>query len=179
MFSQQTANRTNWIPWVIAIAGFWLSSNIVLDFLVMPIMYVSGMTTQTDFATAGYSLFWSFNRVELLCAAIVLTGVLALRRNPGEFEVAYSGSRCRWALGIGLCLLSLALVDTYVLTPEMSATALSLNSASQTAIAPAMNWLHSAYWLLEVLKVTSLASLVWLCLIDMRDRLAATANVSL
>lgn len=170
MFSQQQTSRIAWTPWVLAIAGFWLSSNLVLDFLVMPVMYVSGMTTQADFATAGYSLFWSFNRVELLCAAVILTGVLALRRRPGEFEVSHSGSRCRWALAISVGLLSLTLIDTYLLAPEMSAMALSLDAIKTTMIAPTMNWLHAAYWSLEVMKVACLAGLAGLCFGDLRDR---------
>ena len=170
MLSQKTSSRPAWTPWVLAIAGFWLSSNLVLDFLVMPVMYVSGMTTQTDFATAGYSLFWSFNRIELLCAAVILTGVLALQRRPCEFEVSHSGSRCRWALAIGIALLSLTLIDTYLLTPEMSAMALSLDTASTITITPAMEWMHAAYWLLEVIKVTCLGVLIGLCFGDLSDQ---------
>lgn len=178
MLSQQTVSRSHWTAWVLAIAGFWLSGNLILDLLVMPVMSVSGMTTQPDFAAAGYSLFWSFNRIELLCAAVILTGILALRRQPGEFEVAHSGSRCRWALTIGFCLIGLTLIDTYVLTPEMSGLALSLESIRQVVMTPAMNWLHGAYWLLEVAKVACLAGLVSLCLGDMSDRDAIRADAS-
>lgn len=177
MLSQSTnPSRANWIPAVLAIAGFWLSSNLVLDFLVMPIMYVSGMTTQADFASAGYSLFWSFNRLELVCAALILTGVLALRRRLGEFEVSHSGSRCRWALALSAILLSFALIDTYFLTPAMSGMALSLDAAP-VAVAPAMAWMHAAYWFLESLKVLSLGGLGWLCLADLRDRDSVSTQV--
>ena len=171
MHSQSLSSRQTWTPWVLAIVGFWLSSNLVLDFLVMPVMSLSGMTTQSGFAAAGYSLFWSFNHLELVAAAVILTGLLALNHRPTEFEVAQGGSRSRWALLLGLGLFCFALVDTYLLTPEMSAMALSLDSfTSTTAITPAMNWMHSVYWLLDVFKVVSLAYLGRLCLADLRDR---------
>ncbi|NER78928.1 MAG: DUF4149 domain-containing protein [Leptolyngbya sp. SIO1D8] len=174
MFSQTTSSRVHWLPWILVTTGFWISSNIVLDFLVMPVMQVSGMTTQNDFAAAGYTLFWSFNRLELLCAAIILTGVLALRRSPGEFDIGRGGSRCRWALALGLGLLSLTLVDTYVLTPHMSALAVSLDALSNTAtMTSAMNWFHGLYWGLEILKLGSLAFLGQLCYLDFRDRASA------
>lgn len=168
MLSQHTPVRTAWFPWVLAIAGFWLSSNLVLDFLVMPVMYVSGMAADTNFAPAGYSLFWSFNRVELLCAAMLLSGVLALYHRPQEFEVCQGGSRCRWALGFSAVLLGLTLVDTYVLTPEMGALAFSLEASAQAALTPVMAGMHSLYWLLEVGKLVCLGGLSWLCLRDLR-----------
>ena len=171
MLAQNLPSRSSWLPWLLAIAGFWLSSNVVIDFLVMPVMQVSGMTAQAEFASAGYTLFWSFNRLELLCAATLLTGVLALRRQPGEFAVVASGSRCRWALAIGVGLLSLVLADTYLLTPEMGAMALSLDFLNNdTAIAPAMNWLHGTYFSLEALKLLCLGFLVRLCYLDLRHR---------
>ena len=174
MLSRNDLSRSDWLPWLFTIAGFWLSSNVVIDFLVMPVMRVSGMAAQAEFAPAGYTLFWSFNRLELLCAAVLLTGILALRRHPGEFGISYSGSRCRWALILGLGLLSLTLVDTYVLTPEMGAMAVSLdflsNLGSNVVMAPAMNWLHGLYWSLEVLKLASLGGLARLCYLDLSDR---------
>ncbi|MEL6400970.1 MAG: hypothetical protein AAFO87_00165 [Cyanobacteria bacterium J06607_6] len=176
MFSQQTNSPTPWVSWVLAIAGFWLSSNLVLDFLIMPVMYVSGMGTQADFASAGYSLFWSFNRVELLCAAVILTGVLALRHRLGEFEVSHSGSRCRWTLLLAVSLLSLTLVDTYVLAPQMSAMAFALESATPSALSPVMTGLHSAYWLLEALKLASLGGLATLCFKDLQVIAAPAAS---
>jgi len=169
MLSQPTPTRTNWIPWLLAIAGFWLSSNLVLDFLVMPIMYVSGMAAETNFAVAGYSLFWSFNRLELLCAAMLLTGVLALRHRPQEFEVCHSGSQSRWTLVFSAVLLALALIDTYALTPEMGAMAFSLEASSRAALTPVMAGLHSLYWLFEVGKLLCLGGLGWLCLNDLRS----------
>ncbi|MEM1309874.1 MAG: hypothetical protein AAGF98_10375 [Cyanobacteria bacterium P01_H01_bin.153] len=179
MLSQQTPSRMIWTPWVLAIAGFWFSSNLVLDLLVMPVMYVSGMGGETDFAAAGYSLFWSFNRLELLCAAAILTGVLALRQRPPEFAVSDSGSRCRWALIFAVLLLSATLVDTYWLAPEMSAMAFALEGTARSALAPVMTGMHGCYWLLEVSKLVSLGGMAWLCLKDLRSPRAAYASAKL
>ena len=167
MFAQTNLSRTAWTPWVLAIATFWLSSNLLLDFLVMPVMYISGMATDSNFAVAGYSLFWSFNRVELLCAAVLLTGILALHHRPQEFEVCRGGSRCRWALAFGIALLGVILVDVYILTPQMSATAFALEGTRQSALTPVMTGMHSLYWLLESCKIGFLGSLGWLFLSDL------------
>jgi hypothetical protein len=105
------------LPWILTVIAFWLSASLVLDLLVMPVMYTSGMMAEPSFATAGYSLFEAFNHVELVCAALILTGLLTLRMPVSAFKAVVSGSRCRWALGTGAALLCLALVYTYGLTP--------------------------------------------------------------
>jgi len=56
--------------------GFWLSGSLILDWVIL--VCVFGMMTQAGFATAGYLIFWNFNRIELLSAALVLTGVLVM-----------------------------------------------------------------------------------------------------
>ncbi|NJK28011.1 MAG: hypothetical protein HC925_05090 [Coleofasciculaceae cyanobacterium SM2_3_26] len=67
-----------WQMFVFAVLGFWLSSSLMLDFVVMPSLYVSGMMDASGFAVAGYSMFGSFNRVELLCAGLGISGVWML-----------------------------------------------------------------------------------------------------
>ncbi|RZM78735.1 DUF4149 domain-containing protein [Leptolyngbya iicbica] len=179
MLSQSNFSRPTWTPWVLAIAAFWLSSNLLLDFLVMPIMYVSGMAADSNFAIAGYSLFWSFNRVELLCAAVLLTGILAMQHRPQEFEVCHSGSRCRWALACGIALLGLILADAYILAPQMSAMAFDLENARQSAFAPVMAGMHSLYWLSEICKLACLGGLAWLLFSDLRSGSEPYATVDI
>ncbi len=139
--------RPIWQNTIILTLGFWLSANLILDWVIMPSLYVSGMMTQSSFVSAGYTIFWNFNRVELLCAGLVLTGVLALSKS--QFK------------GIGrsiilaLVMLVIALVDTYFLTPQMSATGLQLNFVEAVAeTSTNMNLLHGAYWLLEAAKLS-------------------------
>ncbi|MFM7426654.1 MAG: hypothetical protein ACKO7W_16945 [Elainella sp.] len=102
------------------------------------------MMTQPGFASAGYSLFWVFNHLELLCAASVLTSVLVLRQ---------TAPLPRWILPAAGVLLAIALIYTYGLTPQMSALGLQLNWFEPTEVPTAMNQLHGGYWLLELLKL--------------------------
>ncbi|MGP1372183.1 MAG: hypothetical protein ACTS3T_05090 [Almyronema sp.] len=134
----------------------------------MPSMYGAGMMSQPDFGSLGYGLFWVFNRIEVLCAACILTGVLVLRQGRDQFSVLSSGSQSRWALGLSGLLLAIAMTYTYFLAPEMSALSLSLNTlqSSATAIPAGMNQLHGLYWLLEMLKLAAAVLLLRFCYRD-------------
>jgi hypothetical protein len=152
------SKRSNWQTLLVLVLAFWLSGSVFLDGLVMPSLYLSGMMTEPGFASAGYSLFWLFNRVELLCAAATLTGVLVLRytRHPWHRP----GLVSLWLAGL---LLAIALIDTYTLTPSMSALGLNLNWFTPTAATPsAMDQLHLSYWLLDLTKLTAGGILLWL-----------------
>lgn len=125
----------------------------------MPTLYASGMMTEPGFATAGYSIFWVFNRLELVCAALVLTSALVLLASQKPIE--------KWnqrSVLLSLLLLALALIYTYGLTPQMSALGLQLNLFNASSEAPAlMNALHVGYWLLEVVKLLLGGLLLKLC----------------
>ncbi|MBE9049230.1 hypothetical protein IQ243_02190 [Nostocales cyanobacterium LEGE 11386] len=148
--------RPTWQTAVMFALGFWLSASLVLDWVIMPSLYLSGMMSQTDFATAGYVIFWNFNRMELLSAAVVLTGVLAL-----------SKTKSRWnpnVIVFAVILLAIALMDTYFLTPQMCAVGTHLNLfAAASAIPAQMNLLHSGYFLLEVVKLVAGGTLLSWC----------------
>jgi hypothetical protein len=165
--SSLSRKQFNWDVIVLSVVTFWLSSSALLDFLLMPMMYESGMMNEPNFATAGYGLFWLFNRVELLCAAAILSCVLALRQRPSQFEVVASGSRSRWALVLSGLLLAIAFIYTYLLTPQMSALGLnlSLNQFSEP-VPHAMGYLHAFYWSLEAVKLVAAGWLIKLCYRD-------------
>jgi hypothetical protein len=140
--------RPAWQTVVIFTLTFWLSTSLVLDLVIMPGLYASGMMVQTGFATAGYLIFWVFNRIELLCAALVLTGVLVLKRTQNT-----SVSQSRKTIGLAMILLSIALIFTYILTPQMSALGLNLEVFDPVDSVPgSMGLLHGSYWILEVTK---------------------------
>jgi hypothetical protein len=134
-----------WHSIVTLTLGFWLSASLVLDWVIIPSLYVSGMMVQDGFAAAGYSIFWTFNRVEMLAASLVLTGILFLLN-----------THLLWNRGIVLLavlLLDISLVDTYFLTPQMSAIGINLDLFNYSAQTPlAMNLLHGSYWVLEIAK---------------------------
>jgi hypothetical protein len=128
--------------------GFWLSVSLFLDWVIMPSLYLSGMMSQDGFASAGYSLFWNFNRIELLCASLVLTGVLVILNNQLR-----SAPR---VIFLAILLLGISLADTYFLTPQMSAVGVSLSMFESVVEIPAkMNILHGFYWVLDLVKLVA------------------------
>ncbi|MGB3495811.1 MAG: hypothetical protein WBA57_23990 [Elainellaceae cyanobacterium] len=141
------SNASSWQILVVTALIFWLSSSLVLDTVVMPSMYASGMMETSGFATAGYSIFWVFNRVEVLSAGLILTGVLALK-----FGLHANASVGR-AVVLAGALMAIATTATYVLTPQMGALGIHLSPLEATALVPAsMNVLHGEYFGLEILK---------------------------
>lgn len=152
----------SWQTTVLLGLSIWVSCSVLLDLVIMPTLYATGMMQQTGFASAGYSIFWIFNRIELVFAALVLTGVLALYH-----LLQPSGRVSKWAIALAVFLMAIPLIYTYALTPAMSALGLEL---SPTAIAdihhmvpPAMNQLHRDYFGLEALKLGLSAALFALC----------------
>jgi len=49
---------------------------LILDWVILPSSCFGH--DDSSWATAGYLIFWNFNRIELLSAALVLTGVLVI-----------------------------------------------------------------------------------------------------
>ncbi len=151
--------RPFWQNLVMLTLGLWVGGSLVLDWVILPSLYVSGMMTSPGFTTAGYLIFWNYNRIELLAAALVLTGVLVLGRT--EFSTP------KWrsiAVVLSLLLLSISLMDTYFLTPNMCAAGIQLNIFEAVKEIPAtMKQLHAGYWLLEAVKLFSAGTLLSLC----------------
>jgi hypothetical protein len=139
------SKRSLWQSITILTLGFWLSSSLILDWVIMPSLYVSGMMTQTGFASAGYVIFWNFNRVELLAAGLLLTAVLAVRNTQSYSRPANTI--------LAVLLLAVCLVETYFLTPQMSAIGINLDLFQAVETPANMNLLHGGYWMLEVVKL--------------------------
>ncbi|QLE54846.1 DUF4149 domain-containing protein [Nostoc sp. TCL26-01] len=136
----------SWQTAILFALGFWLSASLVLDWVIMPSLYLSGMMSQAGFTTAGYVIFWVFNRLELLSAAVVLTGVLVWRKTHDHNNINGMIS--------ALMLLAIALLNTYFFTPQMSAVGVNLNLfATASTIPDQMNLLHGGYFFLEVTKL--------------------------
>jgi hypothetical protein len=155
-FSSIVSDRPRWQSMIIFALGFWLSSSLILDLVIMPEMYVAGMMASPSFASAGYSIFWVFNRIELLCAAMVVSGALALYKVK-----VFSRPGLIWAVGLPLLLLTVALLYTYGMTPAMSALGIQLDWFNSTAEIPTeMDQLHQSYWMLELLKLISVGTLL-------------------
>ena len=165
--SKLSLRQFNWDALVLVVVTFWLSSSVLLDFFMMPMMYESGMMNEPNFATAGYGMFWLFNRIEVLCAAAILTGLLVLRqRDRNEFDVLESGSQSRRALMVSGLLLAIALLYTYVFTPQMSALGMQFVDGAEAPAA--MGYMHVLYWGAEALKLAAAAWLVKVCYRDIK-----------
>ena len=151
--------RPRWQAIVMVALIFWLSGSLILDLVIMPSLYVSGMMTSPEFATAGNLMFWGFNRVELICAGLASTGLMVLSNLAKDF-----GKGRHTAIILSLVLLAIALIDTYGLTPQMSALGMQLNLFESAAEVPnGMNLLHQGYFVLEALKLAVGGTLLSWC----------------
>ena len=132
--------------------GFWLSACLLLDAVIMPSLYASGMMVESEFASAGYTIFSVFNRIELLCAALVLTGLFTTLKLHKDEGIRRNGI----AIALSIVMMAVALIDTYGLTPQMSALGMQLNLFEPVTEVPnAMNQMHAGYWMLEMLKLAA------------------------
>ena len=152
-------NQQRWQTIVCLTLGFWLSACIVLDLVIMPSMYASGMMNTPDFTVAGSVIFSVFNRVELLCASLGLTGLLVLSTKASNFI-----KKSKTAIIFSIILLGIVLIDTYGLTPQMTALGINLSLFESVKEVPvAMNQMHGGYWLSEIIKLVIGATLFGWC----------------
>ncbi|MGF1491260.1 MAG: hypothetical protein ACFBSC_02165 [Microcoleaceae cyanobacterium] len=163
--SKTQAKPGYWLAIILGIFAFWMGGSLVLDMVVMPSMYMTGMMEQPDFVLAGSFMFSVFNHVEILCAATGLTGILILGATlPEGFS-----NRIRTMMILSLFLVGVSLVYTYGLTPEMSSLGISLDLFNETAVFPKeMIQLQLEYWGLEVLKLATAGLVAGWCLRNFR-----------
>jgi UDP-N-acetylmuramyl pentapeptide phosphotransferase/UDP-N-acetylglucosamine-1-phosphate transferase len=152
----------DWPTLVMLTLGFWLSASLLLDLVIMPSLSASGMMAQNGFASAGYALFGLFNRIELVCAALVLSGFLIFNRNHTLVHL-----RETWSIALAGILFAIPLIYTYILTPQMSGLGLNLNILETVQTMPTgMIYLHEGYWLLEGIKFLAGLTLLRWCYRD-------------
>ncbi len=158
-YSVSDAPSKLWQNIAIGSLGFWLSGSLILDLVVMPTMWATGMMESSGFASASYSIFWIFNRVELVCAAVALSTIWALCQvNQSSVETN------RKMFAGALMLMTIALTYTFILTPYMSGLGFDADIFATTKSLPAeMNQMHSIYWVLEASKLAIVGMLLSLC----------------
>ncbi|EAW36944.1 DUF4149 domain-containing protein [Lyngbya sp. PCC 8106] len=159
-FSKVEYNPSRWLTVILITLALWMGGSMVLDFVIMPSMYMTGMMNQSEFASAGSMIFSAFNRVEILCAAVGLTGLMALGITlPEGFS-----NRIRTLSILAVGLLAIALTYTYGLTPQMTALGLNLNLFNPvTEVPTGMNQLHFSYFSLELIKLTCVGIVLGWC----------------
>jgi hypothetical protein len=156
LFVRSTPSKL-WRNIAIGSLGFWLSGSLILDFVIMPTLWTTGMMESSGFASASYSIFWIFNRVELVCAAAALSSIWALS------QVSRSNHMPKLFAG-AVMLLAIALSYTFILTPYMSGLGVNLDILAPTKAIPVeMNQMHSIYWVLEASKLAIAGMLLSFC----------------
>lgn len=154
--SNRNSKTASWSTVIMVALGFWLSGSLVFDFLVVPGMLTSGMMNESGFASAGYVIFGTFNHVELLCAATVLAGCLVYR-----FGFGFTSQINTRSVVTAAILLAIALVYTYVLTPQLSGLGMPLDMfAVSESTSASMSVMHVVYWSLEVVKLVAASFLL-------------------
>lgn len=147
--STRDFKQINWSTIVLFTLGFWLSASLVIDTVIIPGLSAAGMMSQEGFASAGFIIFGIFNRVELLCAALVLTSFLIFSRNHN-----LNIQQERLSIVLSIVLVAIATTYTYFLTPQMSGLGLNLNLFdTNNGMSSKMISLHEVYWGLEVIKL--------------------------
>ena len=148
-FASSGSKPINWSGIIMFVLGFWLSSSLLFDCVIIPSLLSSGMMNTPGFASASYFLFGIFNHIELLCAAVVLAGYLVFR-----YGDRFAPQVTNKSVVIASILLLIALAYTYILTPQMSSMGMSLDQFAAVKIMPSsMAVMHITYWSLEVLKL--------------------------
>jgi hypothetical protein len=156
-FSVRETSAKRWQSLAIVCLGFWLSGSLILDLVIMPTLWMTGMMESSGFASASYSIFWIFNRVELVCAAAVLSSVWALR-------VSSRAAQQSELLAGAVMLMAIAMSYTFIITPYMSGLGINLDILSPTTSLPVeMNQMHSIYWVLEASKLGIAGMLLSVC----------------
>ncbi len=154
-----TTPAKQWQRLALGSLGFWLSASVIVDFVLMPTLWTAGMMQSSGFASASYSIFWIFNRVELVCAAAALSSIWALSRSA---RGVYTKPEL---LAGAVMLMAIAWSFTFVLTPYMSGLGLDLDIfATATALPTEMNQMHSIYWVLEASKLGITTMLLSWCM---------------
>ena len=149
-------NHINWSAIVLFALGFWLSASLLLDCVVIPGLLTSGMMNQQGFPSAGYVIFGTFNHVELICSALVLSGCLVL-----NYQRKVTLGNLNKYVFAAISLVAIALVYTYFFTPQMTGLGLALNNFSNPETSTnSMGMMHVAYWGLEITKIVVATSLL-------------------
>lgn len=159
ILSERLIKSINWSTVILFSLGFWLSISLVMDTVVIPGLWSTGMMQSNGFASASYVIFGTLNRIELLCSALVLSSILVF-----YFRHYWTEKQERWAILFGTILMVIATFYTYFLTPEMSGLGLSLNGIdSDFTMTSSMMIVHGLYWGLEMIKFVLGATLLRWC----------------
>lgn len=138
--------------------SLWLGGTLFLDLVVMPSMFASGMMLEPGFASTGYLLFHNFNCVEVLLAALTLTGLLAW-----NYSAHLHLLQSKTTLIFTVLLFLIPFACLYGLSPWISSMSLPLDLFNTTQFPEGMFPLQGLYWFLESLKLAAIVTLLGVC----------------
>ncbi|WP_373480773.1 hypothetical protein [Geminocystis sp.] len=147
-FDHKEQKDINWSAIILFALGFWVSGSLLLDFVLIPAFSATGMMTESGFASAGFVIFGAFNRIELICASLVLTCAFVF-----SFNHNYDVKKQSLFVIFSSLLFLIGLAYTYLFIPHLSAWGLCLNQFNTVETMPSamISW-HKGYWILETLK---------------------------
>ncbi len=147
-----------WKTTIALTLSVWLGATLLLDLVVMPTLYLTGMMIEPGFASVGYTLFNIFNRVELVSAAVVLSGLMGW-----NYSAHLNLLRSKTTAIFAILIFLIPLICLYALTPFMSSLSLNLDLFKGQAIPDLMFPLQGLYWALESLKLAGIITLLGVC----------------
>ena len=148
LVNKRPTAAVDWNQMVLMVLGFWLSASFLLDAVIVPVLFSTGMMADQGFISAGYVLFGVFNRLELVCSALILAAFISFWT-----QNQFGDRRSLSALVIASLLFNIALISTYYLTPQISGWGLEMETMTAVPTMPnAMIWLHGIYWTFEIAK---------------------------
>lgn len=157
VISSNNLKQINWSAIIMFALAFWLSGSLILDFVLIPGLSLSGMMAEGGFASAGFLIFGIFNHIELVCAALVLTGFLVFFHYHN-----LNGTQEKWSIVFASLLLMIAIAYTYVFTPQMTSLGLINWINPNQEMPSAMVSMHESYWFLEAVKfILGITLLKW------------------
>lgn len=130
-----------------ALCFVWVGMVVAISFLEAPVKFTAPSLTRPVALDVGRHVFTALNRVELGLA--LLGGAAWLGAQPR--------TAVTWGLGVALAML---LVQTAWLLPTLNDQAARIINGG---VVTGTNYVHTAYGLLEGLKVIGLGAAGWLC----------------
>ena len=156
--TQLNKKNINWSGIILFSLGFWMSASLLLDAVIIPCLSATGMMAQEEFSSSLYLIFGTFNHIELICAGMILSTVLVFRHYHN-----FTDKQQNWATIISIALFAIAIIYTYLITPQLTAWGLEFNfnlfNSIQT-MPKEMISLQGGYWVLEAIKLFAGISLL-------------------
>ena len=120
--------------------ALWVGGMAALDFVDAPLRFATPALSRNQAVALGQAVFARFNQIEVACGVVALAAAVAARS-------------ARWTVAVTAVMLTLAAVQTFHLTPEITRLAAGLDFVTRTPGDPryaAIRSLHGLYAVVEL-----------------------------